>query len=620
MSDKELLQLSLKHDEDFRQWYEASVAYYDIEQEDLMPDEEFDELTELLKEKYNTTNSVEEDFILSIISYGIQQADGSIKIIEPSENINTSQISLKKIKYSDSKTIGETKKFLSEGSYKTNLTALYISPKLDGISLKIVFETETTPLLIQTRGGQDVTNELMNNHDIVALISDHNKGRITSNILHGELVIDKKVFLKKYSDTYENARNCIVGVLKTNANDLRFLVCTDGFQPGNINFNVWQPLTPGLNLEVYFKANYKNDIYPFQVDGMVIGHKLVSMSDFQVKGNYPLNMVAIKFKAESVQTEVIDIEWSIKKSGKLTPVLHVKPVLLDGTTIGRASAYSYYTLKSKKIGIGSQITIHKSGDIIPTVDRVLSRSTNWNLPEIDFREEGKHIFTLENTVEQKIQKFTLGLKLLQLDGIGPVISEKIGKVFDYDIIKLFDSTYRADIKILLGSDSANWSRFDQFYTIKTIPLDQLIEMLQLNNCGKTLSKKFAEIMTGKQIDTKGINKLLLNDTCRSGGVNNNIIKESMNRMKEFGIKIIKPIEISENSIIFEMTGNPPGMTKQEFMNKLRVINPNAIHSSLTKNTSVLFVDDLNSNTSKINKARKYNVKIMLYSEGLKHTF
>lgn len=612
--NKQLLQAARLYDSDFELWYRASQIYYDInESEDILTNEEFDELTEKLIEKYNTPQSEEQNFIIGVIRGGIQLHTGDFLIPENKSQINTSQISLKKIKYNGSKTIMETKKFLSTGIYNQNEHKLFLSPKLDGISLKIKTQPE---LLIQTRGGQNVTNELKSNLDIIALLSKLNDTKHT--IVHGELVIDKKVFKEKYSDEYENPRNCIVGVLKTNPNDLRFIVCTDGLQPANINFNIWKELTPGINLEQYFIQNFKNDVFPFQVDGMVIGHKLKSESEFQVKNNYPLNMVAIKFKAESVQTEITDIEWTIKKSGKLTPILHVKPIFLDGSTVTKASGYSYHTLKSKRIGIGSQITIHKSGDIIPTVDRVLSRSTKWNLPtDIDWQEDGKHIKTIQNTETQQSQKFILGLKLLQLDGIGPVISEKIGQIVEYDIIRLFDTNFKPDIKILLGSDSANWSRFEQFYNIKTIPLDQLIEMLQIDNCGKTLSRKFAEIMTGKQVDTKGMNKQLLKNVCSSGGKYNTLVKESMNKLKQYGIKVIKPIEVSEDSFSFEMSGDFKKMSKNDFVIELKKSKPNWVHSTLNKNTNYLIVDDLNTNTSKANKARKYNIKIITYDEALK---
>ena len=612
--NKQLLQAARLYDSDFELWYRASQIYYDInESEDILTNEEFDELTEKLIEKYNTPQSEEQNFIIGVVRGCIQLHTGDFLNPENKSQINTSQISLKKIKYNGSKTIMETKKFLSTGIYNQNEHKLFLSPKLDGISLKIKTQPE---LLIQTRGGQNVTNELKSNLDIIALLSKLNDTKHT--IVHGELVIDKKVFKEKYSDEYENPRNCIVGVLKTNPNDLRFIVCTDGLQPANINFNIWKELTPGINLEQYFIQNFKNDVFPFQVDGMVIGHKLKSESEFQVKNNYPLNMVAIKFKAESVQTEITDIEWTIKKSGKLTPILHVKPIFLDGSTVTKASGYSYHTLKSKRIGIGSQITIHKSGDIIPTVDRVLSRSTEWNLPtDIDWQEDGKHIKTIQNTETQQSQKFILGLKLLQLDGIGPVISEKIGQIVEYNIIRLFDTNFKPDIKILLGSDSANWSRFEQFYNIKTIPLDQLIEMLQIDNCGKTLSRKFAEIMTGKQVDTKGMNKQLLKDVCSSGGKYNTLVKESMNKLKQYGIKVIKPIEVSEDSFSFEMSGDFKKMSKNDFVIELKKSKPNWVHSTLNKNTNYLIVDDLNTNTSKANKARKYNIKIITYDEALK---
>ena len=608
LTTEKLLNLQ-QYDYDFNNWVKACIDYYDINLISELSDDEFDELTEKIQKKYENSLDENEKLIYQIITKGIAITDGAIRI----EHKVTEQISLKKIKYNGSKTIMETKKFLSTGIYNQNEHKLFLSPKLDGISLKIKTQPE---LLIQTRGGQNVTNELKSNLDIIALLSKLNDTKHT--IVHGELVIDKKVFKEKYSDEYENPRNCIVGVLKTNPNDLRFIVCTDGLQPANINFNIWKELTPGINLEQYFIQNFKNDVFPFQVDGMVIGHKLKSESEFQVKNNYPLNMVAIKFKAESVQTEITDIEWTIKKSGKLTPILHVKPIFLDGSTVTKASGYSYHTLKSKRIGIGSQITIHKSGDIIPTVDRVLSRSTEWNLPtDIDWQEDGKHIKTIQNTETQQSQKFILGLKLLQLDGIGPVISEKIGQIVEYNIIRLFDTNFKPDIKILLGSDSANWSRFEQFYNIKTIPLDQLIEMLQIDNCGKTLSRKFAEIMTGKQVDTKGMNKQLLKDVCSSGGKYNTLVKESMNKLKQYGIKVIKPIEVSEDSFSFEMSGDFKKMSKNDFVIELKKSKPNWVHSTLNKNTNYLIVDDLNTNTSKANKARKYNIKIITYDEALK---
>ena len=127
-------------------------------------------------------------------------------------------------------------------------------------------------------------------------------------------------------------------------------------------------------------------------------------------------------------------------------------------------------------------------------------------------------------------------------------------------------------------------------------------------------------MTGKVIDTKGMNKQLLKDVCTKDGKYWQLIQDSMKKLTGYGVKVIKPIEVSEDSFSFEMSGNPPGITKQQFIEKLKIKNPNAINTTLTKQTTYLFVDDVNSNSGKINKARRYNVKIMTYDEALKHNF
>lgn len=630
MIQKENLQKLFEFDADFKLWYESSEKYYDINNEDGsdIPDDEFDELTESLKEKYlqihneNKHNEIT-DSILKFVMDGIQTDNGLVEA-------TSEQISLEKIKYKGSQVTSEIQKFFKKGKAYNTSQIMYVGPKEDGNSIKVKFnidsENNYTLTLIQTRGGQDLTELLKHNLDIIALpkrlkemTSQYNR---KFPIIHGELVLAKDIYKNKYADEYENVRNAVSGVLKKNVNDLRFIAFSDGKSPYNINFNVWETLTPGTNLELYFKQKFKNDGYPFQVDGLVVGFK-VKDEDFEIKGKYPLNMVAIKFKAESVKTVVTDINWTIKKSGKLTPVLEVKAVQLDGTTVTAASCYSYSFLKTKRIGIGSVITIHKSGDIIPTVDKVLSYSTEMKLPNYDFTEKGKHIFVM-NSEEQKEQKFILGLKLLQLDGIGPVVSTKIGKIVDFNIISLFDNTFKPDIRIMLGSDSANWNRFEQFYNIKNLPLDNLIEILQIDNCGHVLSRKFGLIMTTKPgemaIDTKGMNKELLKEVCGSGGKYNILIKESIAKLQSFGVKVIKPIQVSEDSFSFEMTGNPPGMTKQEFINQLKIKSPNCVHTTLTKETTYLFVEDVNGNSGKINKGRKYNTKIMSYEEALKHNF
>ena len=235
------------------------------------------------------------------------------------------------------------------------------------------------------------------------------------------------------------------------------------------------------------------------------------------------------------------------------------------------------------------------------------------MPEIDYIISGKHLISMNNE-ESIIYRFILGLKLLNIDGIGDTIATQIGSVVNNDIIELFNTENKPKIIGVLGT-GAVWQKFENFYNTKNISLDLLIELLQFDRCGKTLSKRFAEIILKQSTDTSGIDKNVLNNVCRGEGFKK--INESMKRLQTYGVKVTKPLKIDDTTISFELSGNPPSMTKAQFIEKIKLRYPNSVHTTLTKDTKYLFVDNVNGTSSKLNKARKYNTKIVLYSEALK---
>ncbi len=566
-------------------WIEANDAYYNTD-EPILSDESYDNLTEELLKL-----SDEYPKISSIIEKQISTIDGMKNVDE----VISQMISLKKIKWSGLTTINEIFKFLNPKRQQLNL---FYGIKLDGMAIKVSKQNGITKIL--TRGGQDVTDMLINHPDIIT---------ITRPITHGELVIKKSVFKEKYSDEYENPRNCILGVLKQNPNDLDFIECTDGISPltNILTTNVWFEYKNQDLSKIYYELKQN---YQYQIDGIVIGFKTDKQ---QIKDNYPMNIVAVKFKAESVKSKVVNFNWTQKKSGNLTPIIEVEPVKLDGSTITYVSGYNYSNLKKLHIGIGSEILITKSGDIIPVVEKVITRSDKINMPTCEYIISGKHLIASDNE-NSEIYKFILGLKLLNIDGIGPTIADKIGKVVNYNIIELFNNVNKPKIIQVLGS-GAVWNKFENFYQIKNIGLDLLIEILQFDRCGKTLSKRFAEIILKQSSDVSGIDKQVLNNVCRGEGFKK--IQNSMEILKNYGIKVTKPITINDETISFEMSGTPPNnLSKLEFVKKLKNIYPNSIHTSLTKDTKFLIVDNINSSSGKINKARKYNIKIVTYQDAL----
>lgn len=600
----------------FKLWCDAVKAYYDTEEgeEPIMSDAEFDLLQDELL-SYNIND------LTTFINESIYRNG---KFERKHDDYVQEMISLKKIHVGRDNVLSEISNFFSN-----NQEELFIAPKFDGCSLKITWDhtnntnnTDNTSRIVQiiTRGGIDVTRHFKNHPDIIAT-KCYNKKIIT-----GELLITKQLFMEKYSSEvggdYENPRNFVGGLVKKNdlsseiINDLSFVPCTDGINPLRFvklhNRFIWLPAN-NISIEMltgYFNA-FKSESFPFLCDGLVIGFSEPN-NIRRVKDNYPLNMIAIKFPAPKVQTEVIGFDWTQKKSGKLTPRLMLKPVKLDGSTVSFANGYNIERVIENGIGVGSIVEIMKSGDIIPIVVKTIKRSTNIEYPKCEYKRIGKHLIAINNE-ESKRFKFISGLKLLQLQGIGDILADQIGMVVEYDILKVFDKDFKPFIVKQIGS-GASWQNFSEIYNIKTLHLDELINILQFDNVGPKISKKVANLILKLSNDTSNISSDVLCNVCRGDGFQK--IKDSIQILKQYGVQVIKPVVINEDTITFEMSGSPVGMSKSEFENKLKKIYPNAIHTSLTKETKYLFVDNVKSNTSKALKARKYNIKIVSYEDAL----
>lgn len=619
------------------EYTEATKAYY-VNDDVIMTDSEFDMLSDKIKQNYPTVYNWLQTVIYDKDKFVQKTIDGN--------DFTQEMISLFKIKENNKPSLcwQEIRRFFGN-RYQNQ--PLLLSPKFDGCSLKVTFEktdnvtsdinersinerniNERIIKQIITRGGIDVTQLMMSivSRDIDKYAVDVNQRTLC---ITGELVIRKDVFKQKYSSEvggdYENPRNFVAGVLKRKSvetsilNDLDFIPCTDGINPISIRFPLLtqqsfttnKVINENTSLQEVFSILKSDDIFPYLCDGLVLSH-METDGVRKVKDNYPLNMVAVKFPAPTATTKVLGIDWTQKKSGKLTPRILLEPVKLDGSTVSACSGYNWYQVKSKHLGIGALIEIEKSGDIIPIVKRVIKPSQNIDLPKVNYKVSGKHLIAV-NDEETKIFKFISGLRILQLQGIGDTTAEQIGSVLGYDILKCFDTQYKPNIVSVIGS-GAVWNSFQEIYNIKNIYLNTLIELMQFDNVGPKISMKVALLLTKQSTDTQNISSDVLSNVCRGEGVKQ--ISENMKYLKTLGINVLKPVKVSDTDLTYEMSGNPPSMTKQEFEKRLKKIYPNAIHTSLTKNTKVLIVDNKASATSKALKARKYNIRIETYEDML----
>jgi len=117
---------------------------------------------------------------------------------------------------------------------------------------------------------------------------------------------------------------------------------------------------------------------PYIIDGIAIK---VNRLDWQKKlgraSKYVRWSTAYKFPAEQATSVIEDIVWQVGRTGALTPVAHMKPVFVDGSTVSRATLHNIDEINRKDVRIGDTVILQKAGDIIPEIIEPLPKTSNW---------------------------------------------------------------------------------------------------------------------------------------------------------------------------------------------------------------------------------------------------
>ena len=272
--------------------------------------------------------------------------------------------------------------------------------KIDGLSLSLVYENGK---LVQgsTRGngniGEDVTANVMTIKSV-----PHELPEPLSVEFRGECYMPKESFAKLNAareaagqPTFANPRNAAAGSLRqldpkvTARRDLdTFMYYVPEYQKIGVST---QAEALDKMRELGFKVNPNNrvvhnrqeiedyineytaqrDQLTYGIDGIV---EKVNDLDTQIAlGNtvkVPRWEIAYKFPPEEEATVVRDIEWTVGRTGNVTPTAVMDPVQLAGTTVSRASLHNPDYLQDKDIRIGDTVYLHKAGDIIPEISQV----------------------------------------------------------------------------------------------------------------------------------------------------------------------------------------------------------------------------------------------------------
>jgi len=195
----------------------------------------------------------------------------------------------------------------------------------------------------------------------------------------------------------------------------------------------------------------------YQLDGVVL--KVESRDEQELlgyTGKAPRFAIAYKFPAEQVETELLDITLQVGRTGVLTPVAHLRPVAVAGTTVARATLHNEDFITEKDIRIGDTVILQKAGDIIPEIVQVIKELRPQNAKEWRFPsrsslcgDDGKiervagmaaHRCVVAGSFDQQARKLIhfAGKSALDIDGLG---RETVRLLMEEKLISDFDDIF-----------------------------------------------------------------------------------------------------------------------------------------------------------------------------------
>ena len=321
-----------------------------------------------------------------------QHAGG--KIIEGFEKVSHKipMMSLSDV-FSESELISFDERIKKEGYHPEYMCEL----KIDGLSVSLLYEKGRL-VRAATRGDGVVGEDITHNVKTIKVIPLKLKKEIDIEV-RGEIFMNKKTLeeinekrKEKKEPLLQNCRNAAAGSIRQLDSKVAASRKLDNFI-----YHLPNPLDYGLNTheeainfmkELGFKINPNNRLVksideviefieekgkirkslPYDIDGVVIKVNDIRMQQsLGFTAKYPKWATAYKFPAEEVLTKLKDIIFTVGRTGQITPNAVLEPVIVQGSTISRATLHNEDYVKEKDLKIGDIVSIRKAGDVIPEV-------------------------------------------------------------------------------------------------------------------------------------------------------------------------------------------------------------------------------------------------------------
>lgn len=508
---------------------------------------------------------------------------------------------------------------------------LLIQPKFDGWACKII---NNNSLKLVTRGdgyiGDDITDKI-SLINIPKIVYDY-------PVTLGEIVLLKSKFnkykhliLRDNGLEYKTTRSALAGLLSTK--ELKVLNINEPI----LDFMMYDlyTITKSYNqLSIHDYSHIVNAIkdkdYP--TDGAVF--KLKDINYYISLGStshHPRGAIALKFGNPKGISKLINIEWFIGKNNTINPVGIIEPVIIAGHEIRRVNLHNAQNIIDKDIKINDNVVIQRCGEIIPDLIEVIPSEDRQNIilnkcPSCSstIKYEPPFLYcTNPDCCGSLLKKLTDSCIRLGIDNIGKGTISKlinIGIENIYDILTITkDSLYELEG---FAETSVN-NLYNEIQKVVNTEIEdwKILSCLNINGFGDELSRLILKTYTFDEllncniddfIKIPGLSEIRAYNLLIGLDDNNELLINLLNLLK---IKITKYNNNIQKTICF--TGKMAN--SRSYYEKLAESKGFHPVNTVTKDLNILVTSEIDRKSSKIDKAKKLNIKIITLDEFLNNT-
>ena len=557
------------------------------------------------------------------------------------------------------------------GSDQINFTC---ELKYDGASIDLLYENGKLKQAT-TRGdgiqGDDITANVRTIRSVPLQLKGDYPERF---YIRGEIVMPKKAFenlnkerIAAGEDPFMNPRNTASGSLKlqdTAEVAKRGLDCLLYFLVGNTAIKSqfeslekareWGFKVPNISKLCHSTAEVmdfinewdtKRHTLPYETDGVVVKvDSIAQQEELGYTSKSPRWAMAYKFKAEQVDTVLESISYQVGRTGAITPVANLKPVLLAGTVVKRASLHNADQIEKLDIRIGDSVYVEKGGEIIPKIVGVNLDKREADAQPVKYithcpecgtelvRNEGEAQHYCPNAygcppqITGKIQHF-ISRKAMDIEGLG---EETVEQLFRAGIIHTYADLYEVTVEKLLPLERMAQKSAENIVKgiqkSKEIPFERVLFALGIRYVGETVAKKLARhYKTIEALENATVEQLVEVDEI-GNQIANSIVnffaddynRQLIDRLKGYGLQFSINEQATEGQtdtlkgLTFVVSGVFHLYSREE-LKALIEQHGGKVGSSISSKTNYVIVGD-NMGPSKKEKAEQLGVKMISEEE------